>query len=85
MSTRQASISDIRQLLGDVDPLIAERIVELRATTDEIAEALRGFEDEMGFGEESREPSSERVAEIRALLYEELGEDGEDVEDVYRV
>jgi hypothetical protein len=83
MSTRQASISDIRQLLGDVDPLIAERIVELGASPDEIAEALRSFEDEMGFGEQSHEPSSERVAEIRALLHEELGDQVE-TEDEYR-
>ena len=72
-----ATISDVNQLLGEVDPLIADRMVAMGATTDEIAEAFRGIEDERGFGEESHTPSSPRVMEIRALLYELVAADDE--------
>lgn len=63
-----ASASDVNRLLGDADPLIVERIIATGASEDEIAEALREVEDELGFGEEPHEPSSPRVAEVRALL-----------------
>ena len=65
-----ASASDVNRLLGEADPLIVERIIATGATPDEIAEALRGVEDERGFGEETHDPSTPRVAEVRALLHE---------------
>lgn len=65
------------ELLGDVDPLIAEKIAGTGASPGEIAEALRAVEDERGFGEESHAPSSARVAEIRAMFYD-LFDDEED-------
>src|SRR5688500_18543077 len=68
--TTAATASEVHRLLGDADPLIVERIVATGATADEIGEALRGVEDEQGFGEEPHAPSSPRVAEVRALLYE---------------
>ncbi|MDB4952505.1 MAG: hypothetical protein JWO36_74 [Myxococcales bacterium] len=76
-----ATMSDVNHLLGDVDPLIADRIIAMGATTDEIAEALRGVEDERGFGEESHTPSSPRVIELRALLYELAAADEETSEE----
>lgn len=65
-----ATASDVSRLLGDVDPLIVERILETGASPDEIDEALRETEDEGGFGEEQHEPSSPRVLEVRAVLHE---------------
>ena len=65
--------NDVNRLLGDVDPLIVERILATGASLDENDEALRVVEQERGFGaEESRLPSSPKVAEVCAVL-EELG------------
>jgi hypothetical protein len=65
-----ASASDIQRLLGDVDPMIVARILATDASEDEIGEALGEVEDEAGFGEAPHEPSSPRVAEVRAILDE---------------
>jgi hypothetical protein len=70
MPTNPATANDVSRLLGDVNPIALERILETGATPDEIAEALRVVEDERGFGEETHEPSSSRVAEVRAVLHE---------------
>jgi hypothetical protein len=70
MPTNSATASDVNRLLGDVDPLVLERILETGASPDEIGEALRAVEDERGFGEEAHEPSSSRVVEVRAVLQE---------------
>lgn len=70
MPTNSATPTDVSRLLGDVDPLVLERILETGATPDEIGEALLVVEDERGFGEEPHMPSSPRVAEVRALLDE---------------
>lgn len=75
-----ATANDVNRLLGDVDPLIVERILATGASLDEIDEALRVVEQERGFGaEESRLPSSPKVAEVRAVL-EELSVLDNDVE-----
>ena len=70
MPTNAATATDVNRLLGDVDPLVLERILATGATPDEIAEALNEAEEERGFGEESHLPSSPRVAEVRALISE---------------
>jgi hypothetical protein len=70
MPTNSATATDVSRLLGDVDPLVVERILATGASPDEIGEALLVVEDEQGFGEEQREPSSPRVAEVRAVLQE---------------
>lgn len=70
MPTSSATATDVNRLLGDVDPLILERILATGATPDEIGEALRVVEDQRGFGEESRPPSSPRVMEVCAVLDE---------------
>ena len=77
MSTNTATASDVSRLLGDVDPLILERILETGATADEIGEALRVLEEERGFGEEPHPPSSPRVAEVQAVLNEMAVLDGD--------
>jgi hypothetical protein len=63
-----ATASDVYRLLGDIDPIIAERIVETGATSDEIGEALARVEDEIGFGEESHEPATSRVNDVISAL-----------------
>ena len=68
-ATNPATAADVNRMLGDVDPLIAERILETGASADEIDEALRESMDERGF-EQPRPPSSSRVAEVRAVLDE---------------
>jgi hypothetical protein len=78
-----ASASDVTRLLGDVDPLIVERILETGASPSEIDEALQESLEDSGFGEESHQPSSQRVAEVRAVLDElVLPEDFEEEEEV---
>ena len=75
-----ATANDVLRMLGDVDPLIVERILATGASPDEIVEALRSVEDEIGFGEESHEPSSGRVAEIRALMWDVMAEEDDELE-----
>jgi hypothetical protein len=68
---------EVSALLGDVDPLIIERVVETGASIDEIAEALSQLSDEPF--ESTAMPSSSRVVEVRAILAELL--DDTDDED----
>jgi hypothetical protein len=70
---------EVSALLGDVDPLIIERVVETGASTDEIAEALSQLSDEPF--EARTAPSSSRVVEVRAILAELL-EDTDDEDSV---
>ena len=72
-----ATASDVYRLLGDIDPIVAERIVETGATPDEIGEALARVEDEIGFGEQPHEPSSSRVSDVVSAL-RDLFDDEED-------
>jgi hypothetical protein len=82
MPSPSANKDEVRELLGEVDDLIIERIVDTGASIDEIAEALGGLVDEYGFGEQSSMPSSTRVTEVRALLDEIVFEDDEADDDV---
>lgn len=70
-----ASARDISRLLGEVEPLIIARILALGPSVDELDEAIRETEDEGGFGEEPRTPSSPRVASVRAVLAELVRDD----------
>jgi hypothetical protein len=70
MPTNSATATDVNRLIGDVDPLVLDRILATGASPDEIAEALHEAEDERGFGEQPHPPSSPRVAEVRALIHE---------------
>ena len=68
-----ATARDIRDLLGDVDPLAVERIVEVGATTGEIALALEILAEDNPVGHEI----SPRVEQLRALLLELVLDEGE--------
>jgi len=72
-STTAAELED---LLGDVNPLMIERILATQATTAEVAEALADAEDERR-SQERHVPASARVAEVRAII-EELIDDREE-------
>lgn len=63
-----ATSNDVARVLGDIDPVIVERIVLTGASAEEIAEAVRELEDERGFGETHHLGSSTRVSEVRAIL-----------------
>jgi hypothetical protein len=79
-ATNPATAADVSRMLGDVDPLILERILSTGASVDEIDEALREAEDEGGFGEEHHAASSPRVLAVRAVL-DELTEVELELED----
>jgi hypothetical protein len=64
---------EVEDLLGEVDPLIIERILATHATLEEVGEALADVEDEQRFGER-RAPASPRVAEVREILEDVLDE-----------
>ena len=78
------SRSEVSAILGEVDPLIIERVVDTGASIDEIAEALGELEDEAGFSDARRMPSSSRVIEVRAILAELL-DDEQDSDEEYHV
>jgi hypothetical protein len=63
-----ATAADVSRLLGEVDPITVARILAIAPTRDELDEAVRETEDELGFGEEPRTPSSVRVACLRGVL-----------------
>lgn len=65
---------DLEAMLGEVDALIVERIIETQATPDEVAEALADVEEERRFGDRPT-PTSGRVAQVREILEELLDED----------
>lgn len=69
-----ATYDEIVQLVGDIEPSALRRIEELGASVNEIAEALGLLvQDEL-----HREPSSPRVAELRAVLAEALSDDSDE-------
>ena len=67
---------EVGSLLGDVDPIVVERILETGASIDEISEALYLIEQDDVV---QQEPSSARVVEVRAILSELVGEGDEEV------
>lgn len=80
LTEQTATEADVIRLLGEVDPLTTARILALSPSVDELDEAIRASEDEAGFGEESRTPSSARIASLRVLI-DELSLEEVDRED----
>lgn len=61
---------EISNLLGEIDPLVIEQILELGATVDDVVQALACIEtDRAG---EARAPMSTQVAAIYAILDDAL-------------
>ena len=65
-----ASAAEISEVLGEVDPIAMEKLLAIGAQLGEVIEAARAIEDEDAFAEAHHEPSSPRVAELRAVLEE---------------
>lgn len=74
--------NELEDLLGDVNPMIIERIIATQATAAEVAEALADAEDERRF-QERRAPTSPRVAEVREIIDELLDDRDEDAGESY--
>ena len=70
-----ATYADVIGLVGEIDDLFVERIVETGASPAEVAQALNKIEDERGFGDQARIEDSARVAAVRAILEEAFDED----------
>ncbi len=81
MSSVSATHEDLEQILGDVDDLVIERIIDTNATLDEVVEALGALEDELRFGEHNRIPSSHRVTAVRTVLEELIAGEPDQDED----
>ena len=67
-------------LLGEVEPTVIRRILEMNPSLDEVAEALSAIEDEDANAKAHHQPSTPKVAEVRAVL-EELVLDSPENED----
>ncbi len=70
MSPTRISAQDLRQLLGEIDDVVIERIIDAEASFDDVVEALHDVEDEREFGEAPGTPSSASAAEVRVILRE---------------
>jgi len=78
MQSEPASHIEIVELLGEVDDLLVERIIDTHATVAEVAEALDAIEDDRQFGEQYHVPSSARVTEVQVILADLMTEDDDD-------
>jgi hypothetical protein len=81
MPSTSASPLEVRELLGEVDDLTIERVIDTGATIDEIAEALGYLEAEEAGEALEGVPVSSRVLEVRAIL-DELARDAESDEGI---
>jgi len=52
---------ELRELLGDADDLMIERVIDTGASLDEVVEALAGLEDERNFDPRNRDQPSARA------------------------
>ncbi len=61
-----ATPTEITNLLGELDAIVVEQILEIDATVDEVAQALACFEaDRAG---DARGPMSTRVAAVYSVI-----------------
>jgi hypothetical protein len=63
-----ATAAQIVALLGEVEPVIVEKLLAAHATLAELTEAVSALEDEDAFGEQR--VSTPRAAEMRGILEE---------------
>lgn len=76
-----ASHDEIVGMLGDIDELIVERLVETGASLDEIAEAWGDLADERRADEPSSLALSPKVTAVRSILEQvrdDIDDDGAD-------
>lgn len=77
MQSEPASHADIVELLGDIDELIIERIIDTGATVAEVAAAIDALEAQRTLGEQPISASA-RVIEVQKILEEMTPEDDDD-------
>jgi hypoxanthine phosphoribosyltransferase len=80
-----ATSAEIIHLIGEVDALVIDNILDTRASFAEVAEALASIEDEEAYGDLRHLPSSPRVAEVRAILEDVVLDEPPEPEPVVRV
>ena len=74
MTSVPATANEVRDVLGDVDDLVVERVLETGASVDEIASALSSLEYQQVLGEGSSAPVTGPALTVRAILEENLAE-----------
>ena len=60
MTSVPATANEVRDVLGDVDNLVVERVLETGASVEEIASALASLEYQQVLGEASSAPVTGR-------------------------
>lgn len=70
--TEPATPEQVRALLAHVEDEIIRRVLETQASLDEIVEALHTIDDD---GVPDEPPLSSRVARVRAILCELVGDE----------
>lgn len=67
---RAATAVNLAEILGELDPIVVEKLLATGASGDEVVAAVRAIEDELEFGERHHQPSSSKEAEAREILEE---------------
>jgi len=74
MTTVPATANEVRDVLGDVDDLVVERVLETGASVEEIASAMASLEYQQVLGERGSEAVTGPTLTVRAILEEYLAE-----------
>jgi len=74
MTSVPATANEVRDVLGDVDDLVVERVLETGASVEEIASAMASLEYQQVLGEASAAQVTGPTLTVRAILEECLAE-----------
>jgi hypothetical protein len=74
MTSVPATANEVRDVLGDVDDLVVERVLETGASVEEIASAMASLEYQQVLGERGSEVVTGPTLTVRAILEECLAE-----------
>lgn len=74
MTSVPATANEVRDVLGDVDDLVVERVLETGASVEEIASAVASLEYQQVLGEASAAQVTGPTLTVRAILEECLPE-----------
>jgi hypothetical protein len=72
MTMTKLSREDVVRIVGDMDDIIVARLVGTGATVAELREAVAEVQVGEALGEPTPEPSTPRVAQLRAILRDVL-------------
>ena len=70
MTSVPATANEVRDVLGDIDDLVVERVLETGASVEEIASAMASLEYQQVLGERSGESVTGPTLTVRAILEE---------------